>query len=157
MGGRYWVGETPGLGPRVGGTPDFGLPGPLFQTGRIRAERVAARPRAARTGHRPAWPESRRPRSSPPRRQGPRGDWPYARRHLAGLPALPCRPRPAQVSASRGRTRLTPLGCPLTLLWRTGGKRLLEPPDHGRLYRRGRRPHELAHFLELVHDGLALY
>src|SRR6185312_12408546 len=35
-------------------------------------------------------------------------------------------------------------------------KCFLEPPDHGRLDRRGRRPYELAHFLELVHDGLAL-
>ena len=39
---------------------------------------------------------------------------------------------------------------------RRRGERLLEPPDHRCLYRRGRRSYELAHFLELVHDGLAL-
>jgi len=36
-------------------------------------------------------------------------------------------------------------------------ERFLEPADDRRLDRGGRRPHELAHFLELGHHGLALY
>src|SRR6202023_1906192 len=44
----------------------------------------------------------------------------------------------------------------LLVVRRRCGKRFLEPPYHRRLYRRGCRPHELAHFLELVHHGLAL-
>src|SRR5208337_4036190 len=46
-----------------------------------------------------------------------------------------------------------PLG---RLISSLGGECLLEPPNYRRLNRRGRRPHELAHFFELVHDGLAL-
>ncbi len=42
------------------------------------------------------------------------------------------------------------------LIRRLGGERLLEPPHHGRLDRRGSRSYELAHLLELVHHGLAL-
>src|SRR6266700_3440613 len=36
-------------------------------------------------------------------------------------------------------------------------ERFFEPADDGRLDRGGRRPHELAHLLELGHHGLALY
>jgi hypothetical protein len=44
-----------------------------------------------------------------------------------------------------------------TSLLRAARELLLEPPDYGRLDRRGRRTHELAHFLKLGHDSLALY
>jgi hypothetical protein len=73
------------------------------------------------------------------------------------------RPRPGTVrgravarcglAARPGPGTLTALGGLIRSLSR---KCFLEPPDHGRLDRRGRRPYELAHFLELVHDGLAL-
>ena len=53
------------------------------------------------------------------------------------------------------RRPLVILRC-LLVMRRRCGKRFLEPPYHRRLYRRGSRPYELAHFLELVHDGLAL-
>jgi hypothetical protein len=46
---------------------------------------------------------------------------------------------------------------PRTSLLRSARELLLEPPDYGRLDRRGRRTHELAHFLKLGHDSLALY
>jgi len=86
------------------------------------------------------------------------------RRRDAGrsVPSIPSVASVARHGRARGRgTRcLLALRLPLTsrLIWRRrgGGKRLLEPPDHGRLYRRGCRSYELAHFLELVHDGLAL-
>jgi len=45
----------------------------------------------------------------------------------------------------------------LGLLWTLRRERFFEPADDGRLNRGGRRPHELAHLLELGHDGLALY
>ena len=44
-----------------------------------------------------------------------------------------------------------------TPLLRSARELLLEPPDYRRLDRRGRRTHELTHFLKLGHDGLALY
>jgi len=50
--------------------------------------------------------------------------------------------------------RLSPPGLRLGLLAREG---LFEPADNRRLDCRGRRANELAHFLELGHDGLALY
>ena len=49
-----------------------------------------------------------------------------------------------------------PLALP-SRLRRVPGERFLEPADHRRFDRRGRRAHKLAHFLELGHDGLALY
>src|SRR6185437_13579437 len=89
----------------------------------------------------------------------------WRRRHrsdplLAGGLADGIRPRPA-TWAGTGHRAITRRGWPgalLTLgLFRlAGGECFLEPPHHGRLDRRGCRPYELAHFLELVHDGLAL-
>src|SRR5215472_5079894 len=38
-----------------------------------------------------------------------------------------------------------------------GSERFFEPANDWRLNSRGRRPNELAHFLELGHHGLALY
>ena len=70
-----------------------------------------------------------------------------ARRRALARRGRGARPRPGTL------TTLISLG---GLICRLGGKCFLEPPDHRRLYRRGRRPYELAHFLELVHDGLAL-
>ena len=78
----------------------------------------------------------------------------------AGWPAAGSWPglRPAAVRSVTGRGRARGPGprCLLILRGRRRGKRFLEPPDHRCLYRRGRRSYELAHFLELVHDGLAL-
>src|SRR5439155_9222680 len=85
------------------------------------------------------------------RRRGPRP----SPAHLAcplHCPAVARRGRAGRPGPGTLAT-LIPLGgliCPL------GGKCFLEPPDYGRLYRRGRRPYELAHLLELVHNGLAL-
>jgi hypothetical protein len=42
-------------------------------------------------------------------------------------------------------------------LRRVASKRFFEPANHRRLDRRGRGSHELAHFFELGHHGLALY
>src|SRR5712691_2027012 len=74
MGGGYWVEDTLGLDPRVGGTRDFGLLALLFHAGCGRAERVVARPRAGRQGPRArarrGWPGRSRPWSA--RSLGPR-------------------------------------------------------------------------------------
>ncbi len=124
-----------------------------------------ARPRAPRS----RWP-SRRARSwGPPRYRGggavvaatlsrrrrasvgPRpGTLTTARRRALARRGRGARPRPGTL------TRLATLISLGGLICRLGRKCFLEPPDHRRLYRRGRRPYELAHFLELVHDGLAL-
>jgi hypothetical protein len=68
-----------------------------------------------------------------------------------GLVAAHRRRRGTGVSGTRtvARTR--------TSLLRSARELLLEPPDYWRLDRRGRRTHELAHFLKLGHDSLALY
>jgi hypothetical protein len=56
----------------------------------------------------------------------------------------------------RGCLRAGPaIGPPLPGL--LGRERFLEPANNRRLNRGGRRPYELAHFLELDHHGLALY
>jgi len=58
----------------------------------------------------------------------------------------------------RGRRRTAACGLAgPRLLGLLGRECFLEPADDRRLDRRGRRSHELAHFLELGHDGLALY
>jgi len=68
-----------------------------------------------------------------------------------------CLTRARAVARLRGRSRsLSLMACLRTLIRGPGGKRLLEPPHHGRLDRRGSRSYELAHLLELVHHGLAL-
>jgi hypothetical protein len=67
-----------------------------------------------------------------------------------------------QVTADR-RRRGTGIAAPRavtrtrTSLLRSARELLLKPPDYRRLDRRGRRTHELTHFLKLGHDGLALY
>src|SRR5690348_605486 len=78
---------------------------------------------------------------------GPR---PGAARGRAVARGLAARPGPGTLRTLRSLTALR------GLIRSLGSKCFLEPPDHGRLDRRGRRPYELAHFLELVHDGLAL-
>jgi hypothetical protein len=60
----------------------------------------------------------------------------------------------------RGRCRRRTAVCSLAgprLLGLLGRECFLEPADDRRLDRRRRRSHELAHFLELGHHGLALY
>ena len=119
-------------------------PGP--RRGRSRPPRRLPRWPALRPGLRPArpWAQARCPA---PQRPGGRRCG-MTRRRIAAVRRL-----------LRHEARTGPLAwtcCLLILLARRRGKRLLEPPDHGRLYRRGRRPYELAHFLELVHYGLAL-
>jgi hypothetical protein len=74
-----------------------------------------------------------------------RRDW--CARH--GRPCGRCR------SGRRGRRGLCLAGPRLLRL--LGRECFFEPADHWRLDRGGRRPHELAHLLELGHDGLALY
>jgi hypothetical protein len=73
-----------------------------------------------------------------------------ARGRAVARRGLTARPGPGIL---RTLTALISLGGLIRSLSR---KCFLEPPDHGRLDRRGRRPYELAHFLELIHDGLAL-
>ena len=54
----------------------------------------------------------------------------------------------------RRRLRLRP---PALRLRRLAAELIFKSANYGRLNRRGRRTDELAHFLELGHDGLALY
>jgi hypothetical protein len=61
------------------------------------------------------------------------------------------RRRGTSIAGARAVTRTR------TSLLRPARELLLEPPDYWRLDRRGRRTHELTHFLKLGHDGLALY
>ena len=85
-----------------------------------------------------------------------------------------CMPAPARAAASSARGPLAgPPDVPLALgrcrgpatqppgrlapAWPLACELILEPADYRRLDRRGRRPHKLAHLLELGHHGLALY
>jgi hypothetical protein len=60
-------------------------------------------------------------------------------------------------SRARPRTAVFGLVGPCLPGRRRSRECFLEPADNRRLNRGGRRSHELAHFLELGHDGLALY
>jgi hypothetical protein len=72
-------------------------------------------------------------------------------------PALTVAARPVE-TALLAASLVTASGRgPVAALATAAVERFLEPADHRRLDRRGRGTHELAHFLELGHDGLALY
>ena len=91
-----------------------------------------------------------------------RGGLDLAYRHAARNPV-----GPAVITTAFARTLITtagrrggasgPLDLPSRLRRVAAGERFLEPANHRRLDCRGRRTHELAHFFELSHDGLALY
>ncbi len=125
-----------GVGSRGGSAGAFGRRGPLG--------RAVGRPDGRRTGDgRGNCPASYRGHPVVTDRRGGRHDaiWPRAAARTGAVTRCG-RPRSLR---------------PLAWLFRlTGGECFLEPPNHGGLNRRGCRPYELAHFLELVHDGLAL-
>ncbi len=76
----------------------------------------------------------------------------------AAISRAACRGRTPSISriCRRGSRRPALRLLRLSLLRALRRERFLEPADHRRLDRGGRRPHELAHFLELGHHGLAL-
>jgi hypothetical protein len=110
-----------------------------------------------RAGH---WPAARaRAGRGRPRRNVDRAG-------LAGVAALPRLSARLATGGRRNRrtalaTRAAALPALATALTsrlgRIARELLLEPADHRRLDRRGRRTHELAHLFELGHDGLALH
>jgi hypothetical protein len=109
---------------------------------------LGSRPVVLRERHR----DGRRGRGRPGRLRGRGG-----RRVLRGRPCRRRR-RSLAVGGAPGRGRRLRHRAVRCLRFRCllRSERFLEPSHDGRLDRRGRRPYELAHFLELGHHGLAL-
>jgi hypothetical protein len=152
---RHWPGPRCGRGTLRGRRGGRGGPG-RFGTAARAATRRHTRSRAARGGTARRRDTGRRGGRDSGRRSArpARAAITAAVLPVAELPVTGRGTWPSRTALRRGGA---PPALALSLLAPIGAESFLEPAHDGRLDRRGRRTNELAHFLELDHDGLALY